>query len=228
MPEEEAVQLAIQMSIELVEEKPPAPVAPGSLDDINSTENSGTKGGAAAKKQKKTAPARRGGRKSSNSQGDTGAAEAVVVHMPKELMEDKPPAPTNAVDSATPVGKKSAKRSCITRAKSEPPAKKRKTTVTPRGRPRSRNDQVDAKSDEAVAVQASNKMAGGKESSAVAKLSKGPGAGAEAEEADTKTPTSTGGEQQSGNGNEVSGETVKASSELIKETPATCTCVVYR
>ncbi|KAI9992820.1 hypothetical protein PInf_014729 [Phytophthora infestans] len=221
MSEEEAVQLAIQMSIELVEEKPPAPVVPGSLDDMNSTENSGTKGGAAAKKQKKTATARRGGRKSSNSQGDTGAVDAVADHMPKELMEDILPAPTNAVDPATPVDKRPAKRSRITRTKSEPPAKKRKTTIPSRGKPRSGNDQGDAKSDEAVAVQASNKMVGGKESSAVPKLSKGPGAGAEAEEADTKTPASTGGEQQSGNGNEVSEETVKESSELIKEKPAT-------
>ncbi|KAF1786551.1 hypothetical protein GQ600_5555 [Phytophthora cactorum] len=121
LSEEDAILLAIQMS---VEDKQPAPANAAvseSKKPAKTSSDSGAKAGATAKKRKKTATSR-SGQRSSNAI--------------KEPVEDRQPEP------ATSEGIKPAKRSRSTVAKARDPAKRRKT----RGG-QSSNDQDDVMSE---------------------------------------------------------------------------------
>ncbi|ETK75721.1 hypothetical protein L915_17719 [Phytophthora nicotianae] len=126
--EEDAVQLAILMSKELLEEKQPAPDGnPASSDGLKPAKNSSSTESKVRSPTKKTATTPR-------EQQSSDQHDAVVS-------EDAAPLPSGDGKQAVSAGKKTVKRSRSTGAKSRPAAKKRKITTAPQDVLRSSNDQ---------------------------------------------------------------------------------------
>ncbi|KAG3137615.1 hypothetical protein PI126_g17308 [Phytophthora idaei] len=233
LSEEDAILLAIQMS---VEDKQPAPANAAvseSKKPAKTSSDSGAKAGATAKKRKKTATSR-SGQRSSNGQSDAISDEVPAI---KEPVEDRQPEP------ATSEGIEPAKRSRSTVAKARAPAKRRKT----RGG-QSSNDQDNVMSEkdavllavrmsketieEKQPVLANAEVVGTSDSTKPAKTPSNIGAEA-ASKKRKKTATTPGGRSSNAQGDIVSDDVavlgVQTSEELVEENqPASVNAVTTK
>ncbi|KAG3007078.1 hypothetical protein JG687_00012182 [Phytophthora cactorum] len=233
LSEEDAILLAIQMS---VEDKQPAPANAAvseSKKPAKTSSDSGAKAGATAKKRKKTATSR-SGQRSSNGQSDAISDDVPAI---KEPVEDRQPEP------ATSEGIEPAKRSRSTVAKARAPAKRRKT----RGG-QSSNDQDDVMSEkdavllairmsketieEKQPVSANAEVVGTSDSTKPAKTPSNIGAEAASKER-KKTATTPGGRSSNAQGDIVSEDIAplggQTSEKLVEENqPASVNAVTTK